>query len=98
MHLGLLASWFIHSGSFDLRSLTQSFIRVLLPALLSPRQAGKGFAAAKLTAKDYDKFTRQWLVERELSTLGFRRNARQARTAAPRRTSRDRPSSKATAG
>jgi AcrR family transcriptional regulator len=90
IRLGLLASWFTDARNFDLGSLTQSFIRVLLPALLSPREASKKIPAGKLSQEDYDEFTRQWLVERGLSTLGFRRNVRRPQTIRPKRATRKR--------
>jgi TetR/AcrR family acrAB operon transcriptional repressor len=92
VRLGLLASWFSDPASFDLGQLTQSFIRVLLPALFtSARVATKGLLRRRKTA-EYDALTRLWLEQRGLSTLGFRRNARRPQATKPKRTSPEKPS------
>jgi AcrR family transcriptional regulator len=92
VRLGLLASWFSDPTSFDVGKLTQSFIRVLLPALFSsPHVASRGLLR-KRKAAEYDELTRLWLEQRGLSRLGFRRNVRRARNAGRKRTSAERSS------
>jgi AcrR family transcriptional regulator len=94
VRLGLLASWFSDSASFDLGRLTQTFIRVMLPALFSAQVPTKRLLA-RMKADQYDFLTRLWLEERGLSALGFRRNARTAQHARPKRTSSGKSASKA---
>jgi TetR/AcrR family transcriptional regulator, acrAB operon repressor len=87
VRLGLLAAWFSDPTEFDLGAITQSFIRVLLPALFSSRRVASKRPLHRRKAGEYDALTRLWLEQRGLSMLGFRNVKRPSRKSNPPRAS-----------